>query len=828
MKPKKLLVTLLSLAVAVPMAFVFSVKKINADKDISDEGDVAINSTNFPDKNFRTFVKDFDENCDNILSKDELEGVTEMFCESLEIKDLTGIGYFTKLENLYCGYNEITKLDVGILPELKVLSCAGDYSFEKEKIFGKLSSLDVSKNSNLTTLNITGNKIEKIDISKNTKLKELSAQWTKITSVDLSNNTALVYVDFCFTPLQSIDVSMLPDLETLDVSCNYDLQKIDVTSNPNLNFLSCSWTSVGNVDVSKNPKLENLYLYSCGLTKLSVSHNPELKYLDCGYCQLEHIDLSHNPELISFSASWAGLHDLDVSHNPKLEHLEIFGNGSGMYVGNGQMNKLDLSNNPELQYLDCNSCTFESLDLSHNPKLYYVDIAGNEIGSIKVDHMKDLEYLDCSFVNLKELDVTKNTKLRELYLQYNDLTELDLTKNKSLEKLNLQLNLFQEMPKNYCKGEVTYEPQRYIEPITNLSYSRKGYTISLSWDEAEHADMYQVFRSEDGDAYEHYVECYEPNFVDEDCDPTVTYYYMVFGEIDLSDLGYENARGEEAKIEVGPLITPTPAEPTPAEPTPAEPTPIEEPEDPSFEDFVERLYVVALGRASEEAGKKFWVDKVVSGEYNGADCARYFLLEAPEFMNRNLSVDDFVETLYKTFFDRESDAAGKTGWVDAINTGKMTRAIVVENFIESTEWCNVCATYGVKSGAKYHKAEFASKNAINFATRLYTCCLGRDPEEKGLKYWSLALTNLEQTGCSAAKEFFNSTEFTNLNLKDDEYIRRLYTTFMDREPEASEVAYWAGEIAGGTQTRASVLAFFGSSEEFTKICKSYGIDRGEI
>ncbi|MBR3057849.1 MAG: DUF4214 domain-containing protein [Clostridiales bacterium] len=69
--------------------------------------------------------------------------------------------------------------------------------------------------------------------------------------------------------------------------------------------------------------------------------------------------------------------------------------------------------------------------------------------------------------------------------------------------------------------------------------------------------------------------------------------------------------------------------------------------------------------------------------------------------------------------------------------------------------------------------EFASRNAIGFATRLYTCCLGRDPE-------------------------------------------------------ASEIAYWVGEIDKGTQTKASVMAFFGQSPEFTNICKTYGIDRGEI
>ena len=51
---------------------------------------------------------------------------------------------------------------------------------------------------------------------------------------------------------------------------------------------------------------------------------------------------------------------------------------------------------------------------------------------------------------------------------------------------------------------------------------------------------------------------------------------------------------------------------------------------------------------------------------------------------------------------------------------------------------------------------------------------------------------------------------------------------MDREPQAGEVSYWAGEIAKGTQTRSSVLAFFGSSEEFSNICAKYGIERGTM
>ncbi|MBR3057227.1 MAG: DUF4214 domain-containing protein [Clostridiales bacterium] len=271
-------------------------------------------------------------------------------------------------------------------------------------------------------------------------------------------------------------------------------------------------------------------------------------------------------------------------------------------------------------------------------------------------------------------------------------------------------------------------------------------------------------------------------------------------------------------------LTSIPTE-TPVPTKKSTPVPTISPEkEPSIADFVERLYTIALNRESEKAGKDFWINEIESGNRTGGDCAHFFLIEAPEFLNRGLSDDDFVETLYKTFFDRDSEAAGKEFWVGELKSKRMSRQDVIGGFIDSKEWCNICATYGVRSGAPNAKAEFASKNAIAFATRLYTCCLDREPENDGLKYWSLALTNLEKTGCEAAAFFFTGDEFVGFGLKNDEYVRRLYTTFMGRDPEASEIAYWVGEISKGTQTKDSVMQFFGSSEEFTNICKKYGIE----
>ena len=248
----------------------------------------------------------------------------------------------------------------------------------------------------------------------------------------------------------------------------------------------------------------------------------------------------------------------------------------------------------------------------------------------------------------------------------------------------------------------------------------------------------------------------------------------------------------------------------------------------SIADFAERLYTVALNRKSDADGKKYWVDEIKNGNKTGGECAHFFLIDAPEFLNRGLSDDEFVETLYKTFFGRESEPAGKAYWVGELKKGTKTREDVIGGFIDSTEWCNICATYGVKSGAPNAKAEKESENAKNFATRLYTCCLGRDPEPDGLNYWGLALTNLEKTGCEAAGFFFTGAEFEGLGTSNEEYVKRLYKTFMDRTPAADEVKYWVGQIKSATMNRKAVLQFFGQCEEFTNICAKYGIDRGTI
>ena len=244
----------------------------------------------------------------------------------------------------------------------------------------------------------------------------------------------------------------------------------------------------------------------------------------------------------------------------------------------------------------------------------------------------------------------------------------------------------------------------------------------------------------------------------------------------------------------------------------------------TFEDFVERLYVVALNRASEPEGKAFWCEHVGNGDLTGAECANEFLL-SKEFNDRNLSDEDFLKVLYKTFFDRDAanDPDGFNFWMNSLKTEGRDK--VVDGFINSTEWCNICATYGVKSGATRAKATVASANAIAFAERLYTKCLGRDAETEGLNFWSLGLTNLELTGSEAAHEFFFSKEFNDHNFDNKELLTRMYRTFMGREPDDDGMNFWLDSMKNG-MTKEQVFDNFVNSAEFTQICKDYAIDRG--
>ncbi len=272
--------------------------------------DVAIDPTNFPDANFRTYVATFDTDNDDRLTPAELAAVKSMNLIGKSIGDLTGIEHFTDLTKLDCRRNQLTSLDLSKNTALEVLNCnnnpltslvlGGNTALTKLSCTNnQLTSLDVSKNTALQVLDCGDNQLASLDVSKNLALKELYCSGNPLTALDVSANTALTDLNCINTQRTSLDVSANTALTSLLCGDN-QLTSLDVSANTALTSLLCAKNQLASLDVSKNTALEELSCWGNQLTSLDVSANTALKDLDCGQNQLTSLDLSANPKL-SFS-----------------------------------------------------------------------------------------------------------------------------------------------------------------------------------------------------------------------------------------------------------------------------------------------------------------------------------------------------------------------------------------------------------------------------------------------------------------------------------------------------------------------------------------------
>ena len=166
------------------------------------EGSIAIDASNFPNPNFRAYVKaEFDKDYNNSLSESERNAVTEIKVadgyNGQKITNLKGIEFFPNLEKLYCDNNQLTSLDVSQNKALKYLNCSEN----------QLTSLDVSQNTQLKELRCYGNQLTSLDVSKNPALVWLSCTRNQLTSLDLSQNHALENLQVMENCLTSLDLS---------------------------------------------------------------------------------------------------------------------------------------------------------------------------------------------------------------------------------------------------------------------------------------------------------------------------------------------------------------------------------------------------------------------------------------------------------------------------------------------------------------------------------------------------------------------------------------------------------------------------------------------
>ena len=519
-----------------------------------------------------------------------------------------------------------------------------------------------------------------------------------------------------------------------------------------------------------------------------------------------------------------------------LKGIEFFYNLEQLECSNNKLTTLDLSYNDKLSSLTCNKNLFTTLDLHKNRNLERLECSNNKLTTLNVSKNTALKSLICDGNQLTTLDVSKNTALKSLTCDSNQLTTLDLSYNTELLFLFCSNNQLTTLDLPGGGGLNRMDCSNNQLSTLNISNADLCW-LNCSFNNIKTINITNNSRLvnafENGQLVINAHHTYDSNFI-----VTNTHYTAFYYALD----GNNNKEGFETdKTVVVSTSTPT-TKPTGSSSTNPTSNPTTKPNAPTtaptvkptvtptssnetgVSGFIDRLYTLVLGRAADQGGKDYWMNKVMKEGKTGADIAKGFLY-SPEFLNKTMTNSDFLDILYNVFFNRAADQGGKNHWL-SLMAGGMSKQDVIMGFINSTEWANVCLSYGIPSGGTGipNKTVEPNEKVIAFAERLYTTCLGRAADKGGLEYWAGQLANMKITGTSAAHGFFFSTELLNKNIPNDDYITRLYRTFMGREPDQGGFDYWMGRFAAGA-SREDVFQGFAQSKEFGQICSDYGILR---
>lgn len=238
------------------------------------------------------------------------------------------LNQLSKLTNLDVSGNALTTLDLSANSKLEEVSCYNmtalpeldlattatvDHTslkkvsggFYSEHGRGSLTKVDVSGDTGLTELDLTGNSVSSLNIKGATELQELYVADNKLTTLDVTEQTKLVRLYAYENKIETLDVTNNKSLISLHLS-SLALEEIDVTQNTLLMYLNLADNKLSQIDVSKNTDLTQLDLSSNQLQKVDVSNNTSLTELRLDKNHLVAVDISNCKGLADGTFSCAG------------------------------------------------------------------------------------------------------------------------------------------------------------------------------------------------------------------------------------------------------------------------------------------------------------------------------------------------------------------------------------------------------------------------------------------------------------------------------------------------------------------------------------------
>lgn len=177
------------------------------------------------------------------LSNNTLLKTVDIYCPSLISLDLSNLVYLKTLS--YIG--RLPTIDISDSVNLLTLTCigaSGSYTYPQENL---LISIDLSNQSKLINLNLTGNNLTSLDLSNCPNLEYIYIAQNKLSSLNINNVNYVKYF-FCEDNL----------LASLNVNSMFNLQIFNCKNNL-LNSLSTKNNTIEDtIDFSGNPNLESI------------------------------------------------------------------------------------------------------------------------------------------------------------------------------------------------------------------------------------------------------------------------------------------------------------------------------------------------------------------------------------------------------------------------------------------------------------------------------------------------------------------------------------------------------------------------------------------
>ena len=209
-----------------------------------------------------------------INGNNKLSSVTLNNNGELKSVDVSNLPALETLATFYSG--KITTINTSNSPNLKAINATSNSNLTniagiEDNIllenftapYTKLKKLDFTHYTKLKEVNIMSSSVEEI--------KGLADAGANLTTLQLAQ-----------THISSLDVSQNPNLTSIDLYAVHELTALDVTHNPKLTSLRAPFTSITELKLTNNPELVTLKVAHCKLKKLDITLLPKLKALYAG------------------------------------------------------------------------------------------------------------------------------------------------------------------------------------------------------------------------------------------------------------------------------------------------------------------------------------------------------------------------------------------------------------------------------------------------------------------------------------------------------------------------------------------------------------------